>query len=406
MSLNNLDKQTKFIDYLYILYKWKKFLIINLLFIVTVSTIIAYLIPKTYKATATIMLAPKNNLGLSGLTNTLLSGNSAVSLGAKLFGMGKTNDDLLLGLLNSRAVISKVVYKFHLYKYYNIKNRNYDKLMKSLKSDLIFDRNEFGFITISVINEKPYVSAAMANYFVKLADSLNIYLDIEQAKRNKNFIEKRFLQSKKDLKAAEESFYHFQKKYGVFEVPEQVKAAIKTVGTLETKLIEKEILLKTTQDRYSKNSALYKTLYDQIQAIKSKLHELNFKSIDNLKNSILIPLNEVPELQMKYVRHFRELKIKNKILEFLYPLYEQAKIEERKSIPTILIIDKAVPPQLKYAPKKAFIILGITFLFFCLFVLFIFRGEAANNRREFRNILDEKETKFFKGFIKFYKMNF
>ncbi len=43
------------------------------------------------------------------------------------------------------------------------------------------------------------------------------------------------------------------------------------------------------------------------------------------------------------------------------PMYEQAKVEEQKSIPTIMVIDKAVPPELKYSPKRSVIILGFSF---------------------------------------------
>jgi uncharacterized protein involved in exopolysaccharide biosynthesis len=61
-------------------------------------------------------------------------------------------------------------------------------------------------------------------------------------------------------------------------------------------------------------------------------------------------------MMIKYLRFYRDLEIQNKILEVILPMYEQAKVEEQKSIPSILFIDKAVPAEIKYGPKRLFYI--------------------------------------------------
>jgi hypothetical protein len=85
-------------------------------------------------------------------------------------------------------------------------------------------------------------------------------------------------------------------------------------------------------------------------------------------------------------------------------MYEQAKVDEQKSAPTVLVVDKAVPPELKYRPKKAFIILGIEFLVFFILVVFVYHGEKIINEKEYRNPLVEKEGRFYHKIINFYKM--
>ncbi len=52
----------------------------------------------------------------------------------------------------------------------------------------------------------------------------------------------------------------------------------------------------------------------------------------------------------------REARIKEMLYELLTKEYELAKIEEAKSMPTIQILDKAVPPQFKYKPKRRVIV--------------------------------------------------
>ncbi len=400
------QKEVRFSDYLYVLYKWRKFLIINLLIVIVLSTIISFLIPKTYKATATIMIPPNSDMGFGGLTSLLSGSNSAMSLGAKLLGVeGGTSEDMLLGLLNSRSVITKVVKKFNLYDYYGVEDENYDKLIKRFSGDLLFDPNEYGFIEVSVINKDPETSAEMANYFVEIVDSLNIQLNIEQAKRQRKFVEKRFLQNQEDLRKAEEAFAEFQKKHGVFAIPEQVQVAVSAAGELEAQLVAQQILAETIRSDISTNSLIYKSIQAKINALKSQLKKMNSKAGGKNDNSLMIPFSKVPDLQVEYLRRYRDVEIQNKIMEFLYPMYEQAKIDEQKSMPTLLVIDKAEVPQLKYAPKKAFIILGAFFFFSFIFILFVFRGEEAINRKEFNNPLEEKEKRFFRRVGNYYKLN-
>ena len=67
---------------------------------------------------------------------------------------------------------------------------------------------------------------------------------------------------------------------------------------------------------------------------------------------LFIPLNEAPDLGLNYIRHYREVSLQQKILEFLLPQYEQAKIQEAKDTPTVQVLDKAVTPVKRKKPKR------------------------------------------------------
>ena len=115
---------------------------------------------------------------------------------------------------------------------------------------------------------------------------------------------------------------------------------------------------------------------------------------NNNNDNIIISKNLLPELQKEYIRLYREMEIQNLILKFVYPIYEQARIDENKSIPTIEIIDKAVPPTLKYAPKRAIIVGGITGLLILFFILILFRFENLN-KKTFYNDFEKLELKLY-----------
>ncbi len=91
---------------------------------------------------------------------------------------------------------------------------------------------------------------------------------------------------------------------------------------------------------------------------------------------LLIPFKEAPALGNEYLKIYKNLEIQYKILEFIQPLYEQAKIEEVRNTPSVIVLDKAGPADHKAKPKASLyaliafvssLIVGYFFVF--LFVL-------------------------------------
>jgi capsule polysaccharide export protein KpsE/RkpR len=397
-------KERKFGDYVYILYKWKKFLFINLLIIVIVAGVISFLLPKQYRATTTIMIPPENQSELSGLSNLLSSKSSLISAGARAFGVSSTSEDVLLGIINGRSALVNVINKFHLMKYYAIADSNMDKAIKVFRGDITFAPNEYGMIDFSVINKDPNVSAKIANYMAHLVDSLNIKYNVEAARNNRIFIEKRYKKNVGDLRGAEDSLYAFQKKYGIVAVPEQLEVTVKAAAEVEADLNKKEIQAFFMKQQYGENSPEYQGDLAEINLLKQKVQEMKNSSTLSSTSNVLFPFKEMPDIAMQYLRTYQEVKIQQEIMEIIMPMYEQAKVEEQKSIPTIMIVDKAVPPQLKYSPKKSVIILGAFFLSLFIFIPFVFWGEKSVTRSEYENPLQIKEANFFRRIIRVYRI--
>lgn len=394
------EKEARFSDYLNILYKWKKLLLINMLIIVVGATVYSFLIPERFKATSLVMVTSEN----AGRIGALISGGGLASIGSQFLGMSSPSQDIILGIFKSRTALTRVIKKFNLLKYYDIDDNNMDKTLKEFIGDVIFEPTENGMIEVSVINEDPKLSAEMANYFVKLADSINIDLNIEQARNNRIFIETRYLKNINDLRVAEDSFYYFQKEYGIFSVPEQLKASVKAAAEIEALYMEKEVTAELIKRQYGENSPLYEVTMDELHFLKKKIEELNKSPKLSYTSNVLFPFANIPEMSIKYFRMYREIELQVKIMKFVLPLYEQALVEEQKSIPTLVVVDKAVPPQLKYSPKKAFIILLFFFLGIFIMVPLIFLGEKTINQRSQNNPIEKFQYRFFTKIKKIYRI--
>jgi len=400
--METVQPKPKFSDYLSILYKWKKLLIINLLIITVLATVYSFLIPEQFKATSVVMVSTTNQQNLGGL-GSLLSGD-ILSMGSQLLGGTNPSFDLVFGILGSRTSLSTVIKKFNLMEYYGVDDNNMDKALKKFSGDVSFEPTENGLIEVSVINEDPKLSAEMANYFVQLADSMYIELNIEQARNNRVFIEKRYRKNISDLNAAEDSMYSFQKKYGIVAVPEQLEASVKAAAELEALYAQNEIAAEMYKQEYGEDSPMYRSAKIQVDILSKRIQELKDKSKLSYPSNILYPFSKLPDVAMNYFRAFREVEIQTKIMEFVLPMYEQALVEEQKSVPNLLVVDQAVPPQLKDSPKKAFIILAAFFLGLFIHLIFVYRGESAVNITVKRNLMEEKEANFFNWVKRIYKI--
>lgn len=401
--VENLNKDNpRFNDYLWILIKWKKFIFINMVIITAFVAGLSFLIPDNFRATTTLMIPPDNSMSLSGLGG-LVSGRSPASLGTKLLGISSSSEDILLGILNSREAVTNAVKKFHLQEYYEIDD-NIDKVIKAFRSDLSFEVNEFGLIEINVVNKNPLLGADIANYFAEVLDSMNILLNTQAAKNNRTFIEQRYFQNIQDLRAAEDSMFKFQKKYGVFAVPEQLEASIKASAEIEAMLLEKQLTSEIIKIQYGDDSPQFRVLNEQISYIKNKIEELKRSGSLTTESNVLFPFSKVPEMTIEYFRLYREIELQATLMEFILPMYEQAKVEEKKSIPTVMVVDKAVPSQLKYSPRRSLIVLGFGFLFLFIHILIVYRAEGSVKREQYSNPFELKEKNFFLKLSRFYKI--
>lgn len=402
-----MEKEQKVVvsDIIFIFYKWRKFLILNLIVIGIITGIAVFLIPNQYKATTTIMIPPDSQIGLGGLSNLLGGKSSIASMGSKLFGTANTTEDLLLGILNSRTALTEVIKHFDLMKYYEIDDNNFDKAISSLRADISSDPNEYGMIEFNIVNKDPDLSARIANYLVQLVDSINIELNIERARNNRLFIEKRYLKNIADLKIAEDSLYRFQKKFGIVAVPEQLEVSVKAAAEVEAMLSKKEMESQFSKELYGENSPHYQAVNAEIKMLRGKVQELkNSSSLESTSN-ILYPFRAMPDIAIQYLRAFREVELQQTILEFVMPMYEQAKVEEQKSVPTVMIIDKATPPRLKNSPKRISLVIGVLALSLFIFIPLVFVGEKAIVRDNHTNSLQIKLSNIFKALARIYKIN-
>ena len=391
-------------SYLHILLRWKWFLLINLFLIAVVTAVITLMIPNTFKSMASV-IPPKQEAGLGGALNQIakdiiptgLLGKSSVPQGAYNY----------LAILESRRTMEKVVKEFDLIKVYKITNGSMERAVKMLAGASFFDIEKNGNITVSVWDESPKRAADMANYFVSVLNEISIELSTQEATNNRVFLEKRYDQAKADMRSIEDSLRTFQERYGIYSLPDQVKGAIEEAAQLRAQAAISEVELGVLERSYGKDNPQTRIKRSEIEELNQKIRAMTFGSAEASHQkdlSFFIPFKMVPELGMRYLRLYRDFEIQNRILQFVIPIYEQARVDEQKNIPVVLVLDRALPPERKDGPKRALIILSICLVMATLFSVFILLSESFLARRHRQTPLELSIRKKIRALKKLYRI--
>jgi len=381
------NKKIDLMDYLVIMVKWKRFLILLLLPVMIFTYLAIYfLVDEQYDSSA--LLVPAEDTSLGGLAG--LMGNFTSNLPFDI-GVGSSPEmNMYNTIIYSRTNLQEIIDKFNLYEIYELSPEieDYKGLaLLILENSIKAYENELGAYEISVRTVDPQLSADITNFIVFLLNKKLIQLKTEKSKNNRMFLGDRVEEIRTDLKNSEDSLVIYQEQSGILSAEEQVKGLIETYTNLETQLITKQVEKSILEKIRDKNSPQLETVNLEVKEFENRLEEL--KKSGGVGG--LVPaLNSLPKQAINYYRLLREVEINSAILEFILPLYEQAKIEEKKDIPTLQVIDAAIAPVKKSFPPRTVLTLLVSFSVFLITFLFILF-------RENKNLQDSEKMVFVKN---------
>jgi uncharacterized protein involved in exopolysaccharide biosynthesis len=387
------------------IWKRRKLILAITLSITAISGIVSFFITPVYKATAKIIpLAsqkqsfipiPSDMLGLMGLLGTEFGGSRSAAIKA---------------ILQSRELAKRVIENTGIKKY--LYGKLWDEKSGSLRKDIpphkipsddelaekflkenlvVTEDKKTGVIDISILFPKePTLSAIIANEYIKELSKILNEKAYTVAKKNRIFLEERVKQTELKLSQVEQDFKDFQQRYNVVAIDKQMEEGLKIYAELVAKLAEKEMQLEVMRKITSPDNPEVVTLNYEINELRKKIRELEEgQKVMQVKGYILdrskkliIPLENVPELAMEYIRRRREVEIQNEIYKVLLRALEQARIEEEKETLSFEVVDYAYTPRFKYKPKRKLIVMVsfVSSLFASVFLVLLL--DSIQNRRE------------------------
>jgi tyrosine-protein kinase Etk/Wzc len=353
----------------------RRFVIIASVCAAIVSGVISILLPRMYESTMSF-LPPRESGPLSSL-GSLTSALSSVSPLRSIGGLAgaRSSNYNYLSILASRNAKEAIIRKFDLMRVYEISDSSMEKTMKTLDDFVAVDVAEEGHISVTVLDTDPQRAANMANYYAVLLNSINAELTAQSSGKYREFLEKGVREAKDSLRIYEEAYKNFQKKSGFVPITEDVKGGAQAIAQLYAEKATRELEVQFLRSVVGKDNP-------ELMRRELELNILNQK------------VATIPDLGLESLRLYRSVLIQSKILEVLLPLYEQARLEEKKETPSAAVLDKAVPAEKKARPKRMLIVLISTlsvallsFSFYALRDRFRkFKGESPEHYEILRSV--------------------
>jgi len=362
-----------------------------------VSTLVAFLIPKSY--TSTTQLMPPDSQSSSGIAMMAAMaakvGGGLGSMAGDLLGV-KSSGALFIGVLRSQTAQDRLIRQFDLKKLYG-KRLIADARTKLDENTSISEDRKSGIITISVTDHSPQRAAALANAYVDELNTLVSELSTSSAHRERVFLEERLKVAKQDLDSAVNELAQFSSKNRTLDIQQEGKAMLDAAGTIAGEMIAAQSQLEGLRQIYTDNNSRVRSLNARVSELRKQLEKLGGTqgngangtsastdqtgdpSAAKAGGGLPYPtIKSLPLLGAKYADYYRRAKIQETVYELLTEQYELAKVQEAKETPSVKVLDPGTVPEKKSFPPRLLIMFLGTFLTTALCVVWVVGSDHWN----------------------------
>ena len=122
------------------------------------------------------------------------------------------------------------------------------------------------------------------------------------------------------------------------------------------------------------------SLAEKVKLLKKKVQSLE-KNKSDLVPEYIVEIDKIPDISMQYAQMMLNTQIEKQIMEYLYPQYEMAKLEEVKDLPTFELYDVPQIAGIRSKPKRAITVIVSTvaaFIFSCILALILESLQGEN----------------------------
>jgi len=337
-----------------------------------VFLILYFVFPFTYNSTVTIL--PPEQKSSPGLSS-LLQGANFSDL---VMPQGTANAQLYGEILKSRSASEYVVNKLRLLEY--LSSDNVQEASGKLKSEMEIEITKEGIVKLTYQTQTPLfgffqtsadsikrLSAHICNAYIEALDSINRIKLTAKSRKTRIYIGEQIDQTKRKLDSVETSLIVFQKTNKTISMSEQLKVSIEAAAKLKGEIISNEINLGYLSQNLSNDNTILQSIRKKNSELKEQLSKL-----ESSNNDFLIAFREAPELGVQLASIYRESRILNEVYLLLQQQFYKEKVQENRDIPTVEILDSAIPPLKASGPRVVFstVIAGLLiFLLLSLSVL-------------------------------------
>ena len=386
------DDEVNLLDYWRVLKKrcWM-ILLLTFASVFTAGFYSHFMMTKIYGSTASILGPKESGGGGAGLVATLAASGAGQFLGGLIPG-GGSNRDTFIAILKSRTMAEDLVGRLKLKEYYKIEST--EQAIGALQGVTDISVSKEGVISIKVEDKNPKLAAEIANAYPVILDRLLARMGTTEASRQRAFIAERMEKTEKSLKQAEEALRRFQESNKSVVLDAQLRAGLEAAAQARGQIAAAEVQLEVMRAFATENNPQVMQQKRQIEEMKRQLAQMQYsRGLDlpsesansgQRRQEIYVPTATVPKLGIELARLTREVKVQETVFNLLTAQFEAARIAEARDMPTVQLLDKAVPAERKSKPKTVLniAIAGTVSLFVGVFLVFFLEYVERMRKQE------------------------
>ena len=227
-----MESERNILDHIYVLVRWRRMILLCFFAVTLVTAGISLVLPKAYRAYATVYPPQDAGGGLGGLS-TLLQ-----ELPLNLMGLGgeAVSATEFVPVVESESVRLAVAERFDLAVRYGANHQS--ELLDMIANRLQVDLSREQFLTISYEADSRELAAEVTNAFVEELKNA-----LEQRSQNKTrpylaYLTERLKEAEQDVLEAERRYRDFQNEHMIIDVETQGKTQLEISATLLGSLAE------------------------------------------------------------------------------------------------------------------------------------------------------------------------
>lgn len=333
-----------------LLRRWKT---IALVVTVAVVAAVAYALiaPAWYSATLTVVPSQRSQ------------DSAAMQLASKLplgFDTVTTDVQRIQAVLNSTSVADDVIDKFKLDEHYDTAHR--EQTRRALWEHCVtnVDRKS-SVVSLTCEDKDPQLAMAMATQFGEVGNRVFGRVSASSAHEERHFLETQVEKARNDVDDSSRKLREFQEAHKVIDLPEQSKAVISAMATIQGQIVSKQLELSYLTSFSARTEASVVQLREQLSVMDDKLKELEQDPVaaslggsgaGSASADFFPGAMTVPALRYELEQLIREQKIDETVYFMLMQRFEMAKVDEARDTSTFQILDHPTLPTYRSRPDR------------------------------------------------------
>jgi uncharacterized protein involved in exopolysaccharide biosynthesis len=351
------------LHFINVLIRQRRMLLWYPLAVTVVVVLVSFLFPNQYRSTV-VVLPPESGFQSADFAMTDLGMFAGAGMSLPMMA---TPSDILEAVITSRTVRDSLVSRLDLKKRWSTPNA-----ARRLEDNSGANVQPSGIVTVWAIDTDKQFADTLVNELTGEADRLNREIANSKARRSREFVEDRLIETRIELNRASSELERFQNEHKTIALDAQIAALIRNAAELKAQITADEIELSVLEGSLSPEHPTVRRLKSRIRETQRRLDMVQTSPSDDTTVALFDSgLEGVPRLIQELAVITRNLTIAENLFTLLTERYEAARIQEQRDTPSFSVLDHATGGGSKVRPMRALIGLATLLASFGLAVAMI-----------------------------------